>query len=726
MQIFFWHPQQISTFVPLTKLHFTSLYMSVFNQSRSGVIQIIFGTVFLVIIGQLIHLQVFSDEYKIMADNNAIYRKIIYPERGIIYDRKKKALLENTVMYDLVVTPSEAKGIDTLSLCNLLGIDTAQFRKKMIEVIVRNGRVKPSVFEALLSPEMYARLNENMYKFPGFMLNDRSARIYPFDAAGNVLGYIASVDTGFLRRHSDEGYESGDYAGMTGLERSYEKVLMGNRGVQRLIRDNKGRLQGPFENKAYDTTAIAGKSLYSSIDVELQLLGEKLMTNKVGSIVAIDPKTGGILCMVSAPNYNPNFLTGNQRQKRFAELYKDPRLPLLNRTLGTYYAPGSTFKTFVGIVGMAEGSIDDKMTVGCGGAYYGCGRRMGCHARGTFTLKPAIAQSCNSYFAVAFRRTIEFDKYPSYDSALNRFNQYAYSFGMGRKLGVDLPSEKRGNIPTVKDYRKIFGPKWKSCNIVSNSIGQGEVLTTLTQLANVMATIANKGWYYTPHLIDSIEGGDVYNLLDSFKIKHHTLDVPESVFEEVHDGMQGTMEFGTGAAAAVPGIVVCGKTGTVENADHGVKQADHAFFGAFAPRDNPRIAIAVMCENAGYGATSAAPIASLLIEKYLKDSIAGKERQNKVESLAKMNLIPKRMKVAMAVMDSIQRMKDLEMQIQKAAKEAEDTTQEEGYIPVIDTAKRNIPKPVKSKPLKDTSKRAGAVAILNDERKHSSKKNTKA
>ncbi|MFY8005050.1 MAG: peptidoglycan D,D-transpeptidase FtsI family protein, partial [Chitinophagaceae bacterium] len=422
--------------------------------------------------------------------------------------------------------------------------------------------------------------------------SERSVRSYPFNVAAHVLGYIAEVDTGFLRRHKEEGYEMGDYAGMTGLERSYEKVLMGRRGVKRYIRDNKSRLQGSYENGLYDTTPIAGKNLYSSIDVELQELGEKLMTNKVGSIVAIDPKTGGILCMVSGPTYNPNYLTGNKRRRHFSEMYVDPRLPLLNRTLGTKYSPGSTFKTLVGVISMAEGEMNERSQVSCGGAYYGCGRRMGCHATGTFTIKNAISQSCNSYFAVAYRRILEDPKFPNRDSALNHFNAYARSFGLGGRLGVDLPSEQRGNLPTPKYYHKIFGPRWQSCNIISNSIGQGEIETTLAQLANVMAVIANKGWYYTPHLIDSIEGGDEFDLLKPYKIKNYTLPIPDSVFEDVHEGMQGTMEFGTGAAAKVPGIVVCGKTGTVENAYKGEKQKDHAFFGAFAPRENPRIAIA--------------------------------------------------------------------------------------------------------------------------------------
>lgn len=654
-----------------------------------------------------------------MADNNAIYRKVVYPDRGIIFDRKKKAILENTIMFDLVVTPNEARGIDTVAFCNLLNIDTASYNKRMKDISFKNTRVKPSVFEPLLSPEMYARLNENLYKFPGFILQERSVRTYPFDAAGNILGYIQEVDTGFLRRHNTEGYEMGDYAGYTGLERNYEKVLMGQRGIKRLIRDTKGRLQGAYDNGLYDTAAIAGKNLYSSLDVELQKLGEKLMTNKVGSIVAINPKTGGVLCMVSAPNYNPNYITGSQRRKHLGELLLDPRLPLINRTVGTKYSPGSTFKTMVGMIGLAEGVIDQKFSVTCTGAYYGCGTgKPKCLDPGTFQLTEAIAHSCNTYFATVFRRTLDQPKFGGADSGLAVFNQYASSFGLGGRLGVDLPSESRGNLPTPKTYRKIFGPKWQTCNIMSNAIGQGEVQTTIVQLANVMATIANKGYYYIPHLVDSIEGGDEYQLLDKYKEKHYTKGVADTVFTAVQDGMQGVMDFGTGRGFKIDGITVCGKTGTVENYANGVKQPNHSFFGAFAPRENPKIAIAVICENAGFGATYSGPIASLLIEKYLRDSIAGKERQAKVESLEKTNLIPPLMRKALARMDSIRKAKEKPV---VEPIEEDSTSSEEEVVPV--TPQENTP----AKPSKDTSKdRKLAEAILpSSEKKNNVKKTVK-
>lgn len=639
-----------------------------YNQSRSRIVQIIFVAVFLIIVAQLLHLQVFSSQYKIQAENNAIFRKTIYPSRGLMYDRKHRAILENTVMYDLEVTPNEVKGTDTLALCSILNIDTAEFKKRMRNAVSKNSYYKPSVFEPLLSQELYARLNENLYRFPGFTLNERPVRAYPFGAGGVVFGYVSEVDSSFIKSHKEEKYEMGDYAGKTGLERSYEKVLMGERGVKRYIRDNRARIQGPYENGSFDTAAVAGKSLHLSLDIQLQQLGEKLMNNKVGTIVAIDPRTGGILAMISSPTYNPQILAGSDGRKHFNELLVDPRKPFLNRAVNGTYSPGSTFKTIVGTVALTEGVIDDRMTTTCTGAYYGCGRRLGCLDPGTFAFREAIAHSCNTYFAITFRRVIEDRRFSNAAAALNNFNKYAYSFGLGHKLGVDIPTELKGNIPVPAYYSKIFGPRWVSCNIISNAIGQGEVGTTLLQLANAMATIANKGWYYAPHFVDSIENAteEDTHLLDSFKIKHRTLDIPDKVFEIVHDGMQGVMEFGTGAAAQVPGIVVCGKTGTVENSYYGVKQQDHAFFGAFAPRDNPRIAIAVMCENAGKGAQSAAPIASLMIEQYLKDSIPEPDRKALVETMAAKNLIPKRMQAEMysldsarqARADSIQRVKE--------------------------------------------------------------------
>ncbi|HTB52648.1 MAG TPA: penicillin-binding protein 2 [Ferruginibacter sp.] len=634
--------------------------MPAFNQSRNNIVRFCFIAMFIIIIARLFTLQVISSKYRILADDQGKFRKIVYPDRGIVYDRNGNAILQNTTIYDLMILPSKLKGIDTIALCNILGIDTAQFNKRVLDAIIKNSRLRPSVFEGLLSDEKLAMLNEGLYKFvPGFYLQERPVRDYPYDAAGNILGYLSEVDSAFLKKHSNEGYQIGDYAGKTGLEHTYEKVLMGQRGIEYWKRDNKNRLTERFDNGKYDTAAIAGQSMHLSLDINLQQLGEKLMQNKIGAIVAIDPKTGGILAMISSPTYKPKFLTGSERKKRINELLLNPELPFLNRTVNAYYSPGSTFKTLQALVGLHDGMITPQTKFLCTGAFYGCGKPMKCLDPGYFLLKDAITHSCNTYFANVMERVINNPKFPSMDSSLSHWANYMYSFGLGHKLGIDVPSEKSGKIPTPDLYNKVYGEgHWNFCTIRSLSIGQGEVLVTPLQVANEMAYLANKGWYITPHMVDSIEGGDNDGLLKNFTQKHVGIDIPDSVFEAVHDGMQGVMETGTGAAAKVPGIVVCGKTGTVENYIGLEKQKSHAFFAAFAPRSNPKIAIAVICENAGFGATSAAPIASLMIEQYLKDSIPEPDRKVLVETLANTNLIPPRIAKAMKAQDSLIHLKD--------------------------------------------------------------------
>lgn len=604
-----------------------------------------------------------------MADDNAILRKTIYPPRGLVFDRTKQAILNNTMTFDLMVTPSQAKGIDIDFFCRLMEIDTTEFHKRIINAILKNKSFRPSVFEASLPPQKYARIQENIWRFQnGFYIQERPIRSYPFDAAANIVGYIGEVDSNYLKKHAEDGYQSGDYAGMTGLEASYEKVLMGERGMQVLIKDNFNRIQGSYEDGAMDRQAVAGNNLFTSLDIELQKLGEKLMTNKVGSIVAIDPKTGGIIAMVSSPTYNPDYLTGPERNKHVRELlYDDPRLPMFNRAVAASYAPGSTFKTLQALVGLGEGVINTKTTFSCSGAFYGCGssKPMGCLDPGTFFLRTGITHSCNTYFANVMQRVINNPKFPDMDSSLRSWDRYMYAFGMGHKLGVDVPSEQKGNIPTPEYFNnpKRFGPgKWGFCSFRSVSIGQGEVTATPLQVANEMAYIANKGFYYIPHIVDSIDGGDKFGLLDKYKQKIIPINLADSIFEAVHDGMQGVMEIGTGRGSKVPGIVICGKTGTVENYAYIkgqlVKQPNHSFFCAFAPRENPKIAIMCVVENSGrFGGTYAAPITSLMIEKYLNDTIAT-NRKALEESKAKANLIPPLMLQKMRSKDSLQKAKE--------------------------------------------------------------------
>lgn len=623
----------------------------------------------LIIILRLFSLQIVDKKYSIMANEQGRFRMVVYPNRGILFDRKGKAILRNTVIYDLMVTPSKIHGmnLDTASLCHILNIDTAEFRKRIITSIIKNRSYRPSVFETSLSEEKIAKINESLYKFvPAFYLQERPVRDYPYDAGGNILGYLSEVDSNFLKRHEGQGYQMGDYAGKTGLERSYERVLMGQRGIEYWKRDNKNRLTDRLDNGRFDTAAIPGENLHMALDIDLQMLGEHLMENKVGAIVAIDPKTGGVLAMVSSPTYKPNLLTGAERRKHFSQLFLDPRLPMYNRTVSATYSPGSTFKTLQALVGLQEGVITPSTRFLCTGAFYGCGKPMGCLDPGNFNLKEAITVSCNTYFANVMQRCINNPKFGSPDSALHMWDRYMYAFGLGNKLGIDIPSERSGLIPTPRTYNRIYGEgHWNFCTFRSVSIGQGEVNVTPLQVANEMAYLANRGWFITPHMIDSIDGGDKFGLLDSFKLRHHPLNISDSIFEAVADGMQGVMERGTGAAAKVPGIVVCGKTGTVENYYKGVKQKNHAFFAAFAPRQNPKIAIAVICENAGFGSNSSAPIASLMIEKYLKDSITEPDRIAKIETISKLNLMPPRIVAQIRQRDSIRHAKDQQLLLEK-------------------------------------------------------------
>lgn len=708
--------------------------MSVFNQSRKNVVRLIFIVLFLIIIARLFSLQLLSSKYKIMAEDQGTFRKVIYPDRGIVFDRNGKALLQNTTIYDLMVVPGKIKGTDTTALCRILNIDTAEFHKRIIAAIIKNKSYRPSVFEPMLSSQMLAKLNEDLYKFePGYYLQERSVRDYPYDAAGNILGYLSEVDTAYLRVHKDEGYQSGDYAGKTGIERSYEKVLMGQRGIEFWKRDKMNRLTERLENGKYDTIAVAGQNMHTSLDIELQELGEKLMENKLGSIVAVDPKTGGILCMVSSPTFRPKLLTGADRKKHIAELLLNPALPLLNRTVGATYSPGSTFKTLQALIGLHEGVITTQTQVSCGGAFYGCGsgKPMKCLDYGTFNMQSAITVSDNTYFATVMQRVINDPKYPNIDSSLANWNRYMYAFGLGHRLGVDVPSEKRGNIPTPAYFNKVYGPgKWNYCSFRSVSIGQGEVDVTPIQVANEMVYIANKGWYKIPHLVDSIEGGDKFGMLTKYKDKQNAIDIPDSIFEVVHNGMQAVVERGTGTGARVKDIVICGKTGTVENYDHGVKQPNHSFFCAFAPRDNPKIAIMCVVENSGrFGGTYAAPIVGLMIEKYLKDSITDKGRLAKVESLSKMNLIPPRIYREMRRQDSAMHSKDSAYLIAKGylhiVKDTLGIEDDEADTEGFDKMKKDVLK--NNQPRKDSGDKRIIIktdALLPDEKRKPEKKDS--
>lgn len=623
--------------------------MSVYHQARSRSIQFLILAVVVVILLRLFYLQVIDSRYRQLAMDNAVYAKVIYPERGIIYDRDGKAILNNTIIYDLMVTPAEVRGIDTLELCRLLDMDTAEFKKRMLDAIVKNTAVRPSVFRGLLTKELQARFEENGWKFPGFNLVERPLRYYPFNAGAHILGYVREVDAKDIER-SKNFYRQGDYIGKTGLESFYEKVLMGQRGVQYMIKDNKNRLVGHYENGDFDTAASAGRSLRTYIDIELQQLAEQLMSNKVGGLVALDPKSGGILAMVSGPNYNPNDLTGPDGSSNYGRMVLDVSGPMLNRAIAGRYEPGSTFKPLGGLVALGEGVINANYGYPCGGRYNACGHgKPACtHSGGghAANLRLAIANSCNAYFAHIYRMTVDQSKYHNVKEGYLHWRQYLNAFGLGVKLGVDLPGESGGNIPDTSVYNRENANRWTSCTNLTLGIGQDKMLTTPLQMANAMAVICNKGYYYTPHFVERIEGdlSDDTALTNPYQRKHEVLTgIPDTAYRAVIEGMSDVVKSGTARIAQIPGIEVCAKTGTAENYTildrRRIKLPNNSMFVCFAPKENPKIAIAVFVQNAGYGATWAGPISRMLIEKYLNDTLSTRSKADSAR-ISAANLMP--------------------------------------------------------------------------------------
>jgi len=622
--------------------------MSVFNQSRSNIIRLIFAGLFLIITAQLFHLQIISKKYKVQAQENALFRKSVYPTRGIIYDRKGKAILNNTFFYDLMVTPSQVKNIDTAYFCQLMNIDTAEFRRRMITPKIKGSPFRPVIFQDLLPQDIYAAMEENLWKFPGFNLQERPVRIYPFNAAAQVTGYVGEVDSAILRR-SNNYYQLGDYVGRSGLEQSYEKVLMGQRGTEFWLKDNKNRLVERYQDKALDTPAVAGKNLNTYLDIELQQLAERLLYGKTGAIVCIDPSTGGILAMASGPTYDPNSLTGPDKQANYARLALDVSGPLFNRAIKGQYPPGSTYKPLAALIGLDEGVITPASGINCLGFYYGCGEVRKCteHQPGhAANLRLAIAWSCNSFFYNAFRLEVDNPVFHSPRIGLMRWKEYVNGFGLGHRLGVDLPSEDGGNIPDTTAYDKEYHHSWNSCTMVTMGIGQDKMQETPLQIANAMCIVANKGFYYVPHFVRDIEGSpEDDTLLSRFHVKHQAVShISDEDYDVVQSGMQGVVDFGTARAMRIPGINMCAKTGTAENKQvidgKLYKLQNHSVFACFAPRENPKIAIAVIVENGGYGADAAGPIASLLVEKYLRDTIAT-DRLEMEDKMTNKNTMPR-------------------------------------------------------------------------------------
>jgi penicillin-binding protein 2 len=586
---------------------------------RKFVIQAIFISVGAILLMRLFYIQVIDKSYFFSAENNVFRKVIIYPARGVILDRKGKILVENKPVYDIMVTPREVKPFDTLELCRLLGIDRETFYKSFNKAKTYSP-YRPSVLIKQLSAETYGPLSEKLYQFPGFYAQNRTVRFYPDSIASQFLGYINEVNEKDIE-NSGGFYRPGDYHGVSGVERAYEEDLRGQRGVQIVMVDAFNREKGHFADGLYDTVQVAGENLISSLDKDLQKLGERLMQNKRGSIVAIEPSTGEILACVSSPGYNPNIMVGRQVGNNYMKLLNDPDKPLFIRPIQAEYPPGSIFKVIDALVGQQFGMIDSTTHFYCPGGYsYGRNGWLGCtHIHGSIDLKAAIQESCNTYFANVYNRIIDHSPGLRPVDSYKRWRNAVIQFGIGSKLNVDLPHEQDGLLPTDRYYTKNFrSDKWTSGYNISLSIGQGELEITPLQMANVMAIVANKGFYYMPHLIKAI--GKKAVVKPEFT-KKNAIDIDFKYYEPVIEGMSRAVNRPGGTAyetnSMVPGIEMCGKTGTVQN-NHG---ANHSVFLAFAPRVNPKIAIAVIVENAGFGATWSAPMASLMVEQYLKDSI---------------------------------------------------------------------------------------------------------
>lgn len=629
--------------------------------TRELVLKIIFVSVAVVILSRLFFLQLFEDKYKVMANDIAILRKVVYPPRGVIYDRKGKVMLNNEVVYDLVVTPIEAKkNQDTIKFCDALGIDTSTYSKMMAKAINKGGWVRQTVFLEELSPAQAARFQENIFLFNGFQMVERNIRSYPDPNAGVVLGYIGEVSPAMLRKDRFKSYNQGDYVGIDGLEAQYEEVLRGQRGIYFIEKDNFNRPRDSYKGGILDTPAVAGRSIELYLDAELQAYGEKLMVNKLGSVVAIDPATGGILAMVSSPSYDPNLLRGKERSKNFGKLFLDATKPLFNRAMKGSYNPGSTQKPLTALVALDEGVITPSYGYPCGGGYYACGKRIGCtHSGGghAANLRLALANSCNSYFCHIYRLSVDKKEYGNVKKGLHKFYEHMYSFGLGHPVGVDLPSETGGTLFDVKDYDKMYNGSWNSCTNLFVGMGQGEIASTPLQMANSMCIIANRGYYYIPHFVKSVAKNPKDPILAKYLEKHTVTHISDAAFEVVGLGMMDVVDRGTGTVAKLPGVEVCAKTGTVENKalvnGQVMKLQNHSVFVAYAPRINPKIAIAVIVENSGYGATWAGPVASLMIEKYMYDSVAT-SRKYLEEKLINAHLIPK----YTYIIDSATRLRD--------------------------------------------------------------------
>lgn len=584
----------------------------------------------LIYICRLFSLQVGDTKYKESAESNAFLERIVYPARGLIYDRNDRLVVFNQPAYDVMLVPRDVKEFDTVGLCKVLNITPMELEEKWKEM--KNPRRNPGYSSytpqkliSQLSQEDYGRLQEKLHMFPGFFIQKRNIRQYNYDCGANILGNIREVSANDIK--NDRYYRSGDYTGDLGVEKSYEQALRGQKGSEILMKDALGRIKGKYEEGIHDITPRSGRNLKLSIDIELQKYGEQLMAGKLGGIVAIEPATGEILCLVTSPGYDPSLLVGKSRGNNYASLVKDPLKPLFDRAIQAAYPPGSTFKPSQGLIFLQEGIIDENTAYPCHRGYVN-GLRVGCHGHGSpITLLPALQTSCNAYFCWGFKNMI--DK-PGTNAGmqLEKWKNYLVEMGYGYRLGIDLPGESRGFIPNTSYYNKMLSDTWSANSVISVSIGQGEVLATPLQIANLCATVANRGWFITPHVVKAVED----TVIDRNYRTRRSIHIKKGYYDLVARGMRMAVTGGTCKTANLADIEVAGKTGTAQN-PHG---RDHSVFMGFAPFDNPKIAVAVYVENAGFGATFGVPIGSLIIEKYLKGESSRKgleERMMKTSTI---------------------------------------------------------------------------------------------
>jgi penicillin-binding protein 2 len=596
--------------------------------NRKFIVGGFFILIVIIYVCRLFYIQIIDDQYLHAAEQNALRFRTEYPVRGYIYDRNGKLLVQNDPSYDLMIIPRETKGCDTIGLCEVLEITKPEYLKRLKKACqAPNSPRKESVFEKQMSAKTYANLQEKIYRFKGFFVQKRTVRKYPRPIAAHLLGYVNEVTK--EKAAKDTYYKEGDYIGITGIERSYEAELRGKKGICVEITDVNNKTVGRYMNGKFDTLAIPGKPLYCTIDMDLQEYGEKLMKGKKGAIVAIEPNTGEILALISSPTYDPNLLVGGkERSINFTKLYYDSlNLPLFNRALTAMYPPGSIFKLIDALIAQNDGVIDRSTVFPCAMGYPPMGGKPKCHKHGGGKdLVGSIAASCNSYYSYVFCRIVDQKKFPKFIDGYNHWRETVMTFGPGTHLGSDLPYDKPGNVPSAPYYDKVFGPnRWRSNTIVSLGIGQAELLLVPLQMSNVVATIANRGFYFTPHCIKGV--GNQKYLAKKFKEKHFVAVQKQEAYDNVIEGMANAMlPGGTASASRIKDIEICGKTGTAEN-PHG---KSHAVFLAFAPRNNPKIAIACIVENAGFGGIWSAPIVTLMMEKYLKGKTSRPEIEKRV------------------------------------------------------------------------------------------------